>query len=77
MWKDNKKMSVEQISAFEFTCTPWDRNCPIKQMVIIIYAKDRKEAELIKLNNDYKFFNQDLTISVRELGMSGYRRLMI
>lgn len=63
----------EEISAFEFTYRPFDRNFPIRSMTVLIYARDRKEAELINLANNYKFFEQDSTCDVKEFG-GGYRR---
>ena len=68
-------MKIEKITAFEFVCRPFDDSFPIRSCVLTIYARDRKEAELIKLSNDHKFFDQDLTVSVREVG-DGYRQVV-
>jgi hypothetical protein len=65
---------IEEITAFEFTYTPWDNKFPIKQAVLTIVAKDRKEAELIALENDHKFFDQDNHVRVKEI-LQGYRQL--
>jgi len=64
---------MEEITAYIFTYTPWDRNFPIRSCEITIYAKSRKEAELIAIANNYKFFEQDCTCSVVEKP-GGYRR---
>lgn len=65
---------IEEVTAFEFVYRPFDSSYPIRSMVATIYAKTRKEAELIALDNNWKFFNQDTTVVVRELG-SGYRQI--
>lgn len=65
---------IEDISAFEFICIPFDRNFPIRSCILTIYAKNREEAELIKLKYDYQFFNQDSIVSVKEFG-GGYRKI--
>lgn len=67
-------MKVEEITAFEFACSPSDSSFPIRLCVLTIYALNREEAELIKLRYDYQFFNQDTTASVREVGR-GYRQI--
>lgn len=68
---------IEEISAFVFYCTPTfprgiGSDKPIRSMEIIIYAKDREEADMIFNHQAYKFFEQDLTISVRVMAQ-GYR----
>lgn len=65
---------IEEISAFEFTYKPFDGGFPIRSCTIVIYAKTRKEAELIALANNWKFFNQDCTCSVTEKS-GGYRKI--
>ena len=65
-------MPIEEVTAYEFSYTPWDENYPVRCCRILIYARTRREAELIALQN-YKFFDQDATCSVKEVGI-GYRR---
>jgi hypothetical protein len=67
-------MAVEEVSAYEFTYRPFDNTFPIRSCVIYIFAKDRKEAELIALKYSHKFFDESHTCSVREYG-SGYRQV--
>jgi hypothetical protein len=66
---------IEEVAAFEFTYRPFDSRFPIRSCVMTIYAKDRKEAELIALTNNYKFFNESCTCSVREFS-GGYRQVI-
>jgi hypothetical protein len=65
---------IEEIKAFSFMYVPFDRTCPIRSCELIIYAKDRKEAELLALDNNWKFFNLDHSVVVTEKPFSGYRR---
>lgn len=65
---------VEEITAYAFTYTPFDKDFPIRSCEIVIYAKTRKEAELIALANNYKFFDQSCTVTVKEFG-GGYRQV--
>lgn len=44
---------------FTVTCKPFEQGS-IRSMTIIIYAQDRKEAELIRLRDAHRFFNQDM-----------------
>jgi hypothetical protein len=60
-------VSVDKLIVFEFTYTCWHREFPIRSCTMVIYAKDRKEAELIALGNNYKFFDQDLFVHVTEV----------
>lgn len=68
-------MPVEEFTAYVFTYKPFDSNFPIRSVEVTIYAKTRKEAELIALDNNYKFFDQDATCSVTEF-VGGYRRII-
>ena len=63
---------IEEISAFVFYCTPWDKSYPIRSIEVIIYAKDREEADLLFNRHGYKFFEQNLNMSVRVI-RQGYR----
>jgi hypothetical protein len=65
---------IEEITAYIFTYIPWNRNFPIKSCDIIIYAKTRKETELIALQNNHKFFEQDCNCIVIEKP-GGYRKI--
>lgn len=65
---------IEEITAYIFTYIPWDRDFPIKSCDIVIYARSRREAELIALENNYKFFDQDCNIVVIEKS-GGYRQV--
>lgn len=65
---------IEEITAYEFIYTPFDRSFPIRNCRILIYATSRKEAELIALSNHWKFFDQDCTCSVTEIS-HGYRQV--
>jgi len=69
-------MEVEEISAFEFVCKPMNHNpSPIRSCTMIIYAKNRDEADDIFHKHAYKFFDLDMNISVliRDIGR-GYRQ---
>ncbi len=66
---------IEEITCYEFTYTPFDRSFPIRSCKLTIYAKDRKEAELIAMDKGWKFFEQDCTVSVVE-AMHGYRQVL-
>lgn len=66
-------MEIEEITAYEFTYRPFDTSYPIRSCVITIYAKTRKEAELIAMTYNYKFFEQDCSCSVQEYP-GGYRQ---
>lgn len=67
---------IEPIKLFTFIYVPFDSNFPIRSCTIEIAAKDRKEAELIAIANNYKFFDQDATCAVTESGI-GYRRITV
>lgn len=67
---------IEEIRGYEFICRPFDVSFPIRSMIVTIYAKSRKEAELIKLNYDYKFFEQDMFVTVNELPLQGYKQVI-
>jgi len=66
---------IEEISAFEFTYTFWDTSYPIRIVTVIIYARNRKEAELINLKYTWEFPTKDADISVKELDIPGYRQI--
>lgn len=66
-------MEIEEISAYSFFYKPFDNSFPIKSCEIIIYAKNRKEAELIALRYNWKFFDESATVVVTEKGL-GYRQ---
>lgn len=65
---------IEEITHFEFTYTPmFDGTTNIRYVTVNVYAKDRKEAELVAHNEAWKFFNLDLRCSVEEK-RHGYAR---
>ncbi len=66
-------MPIESIKLFRFIYRPFDAKFPIYCAELIIAANSRKEAELIALDNNYKFFDQDCTVTVSEI-MEGYRK---
>lgn len=68
-------MEIEEITAYEFTCTPMDRGYPIRSCVVTIYARTRDEAEAIFDENAHKFFDKDMFRSVKEFG-GGYRQVI-
>jgi hypothetical protein len=66
-------MKIEPIIMFEYYCTPMN-SFPIKSCTVVIYAKDREEADKIFMENDYKFFDQHMNTTIRELA-KGYRQV--
>jgi hypothetical protein len=66
---------IEEYNEYKFIYYPWDREFPIKRCELIIFAKDRKEAELLALNNNWKFFDQDQHVKVEE-GLVDYRQVV-
>lgn len=52
---------------YKFIYTPFDQDFPIKQVVVHIVAKTRKEAELIAMDRKWTFFNQSLSCCVLEV----------
>ncbi len=64
---------IEEISAFIFSYTPFDKEFPIRRCEITIYAKNIREAETIAISKNYKFFDQGLTCSIKEVAQ-GYRQ---
>lgn len=65
---------IESIKAYKFTYTPFNRDYPIRSCELIIYAKTRKEAELIALDEGWKFFDQDCSVVVETI-IEGYRKI--
>lgn len=65
---------IEEIQEFSFIYRPFDNSFPINECIVIIRAKNRKEAELIALDYKHKFFNLDCTCEVKE-GYRGYRKI--
>lgn len=69
-------MKIEPINAFEYTCTPMNRDsCSIRSMVVIIYAQSREEADELLNRHAHQFFDQDINISVRMFGQGGFRQV--
>jgi hypothetical protein len=64
---------IDKILEFRFTYRPFDKTFPIRSIDIYIRAKTRKEAEIINIENNYKFFNQDCSVEVAEF--PGYIQL--
>jgi len=64
---------IEEIFCWNVTCTPWEKG-PIRNMILLIEAKSRKEAELIILDKAHKFFDQDMNYAWSE-PMIGYRQI--
>ena len=66
-------MKIEPINAYSYTCTPMrHESCPIRSMVVTIYAKNREEADELFDRHAHQFFDQDLNRMVTTLG-GGYR----
>lgn len=66
--------NVEEVAAFEYTCTPMFRkDTPIRSIVVTIYARNREEADHIFYGESTKFFENDINMSVRTYG-KGYRQ---
>lgn len=65
-------MKIEGISAFKYVCTS-SKIEPIRSVTVCIYAADRKEADRIFYTDSHRFFDQDLTVVVKEIG-KGYRQ---
>ena len=69
-------MKVEEVTAFEYTCTPMFRESfPIRSCVMTIYARNRAEADELFYRHNHQFFDQDINVSVREFG-GGYRQVV-
>ncbi len=65
---------MKEIKLFKFTYIPWDKNYPIKSIDLFIVAEDKKEAEMIALSNNYKFFEQDCNVIITE-ELQGYKQI--
>ena len=65
---------IEEITRFAFHYKPWDRTSKIRMVTVYIDARNRKEAELINIENSYKFFDLDCTVEVQEL-FDGYKQM--
>lgn len=63
---------IKQIQEYTFTYFPFDSKFPIRSCSIQIIARNRREAELIALENSHKFFNESCTCEVKE-GRFGYQ----
>ena len=66
---------IEEVTMFEFEYHPFNSSFPIRAVTVLIYAKDRKEAELIAINNKHRFFDEDCTCIVTEKA-KGYRQVV-
>ncbi len=65
---------IEEITAFEFMCTPIIRgSTPIRSCAVTIYARTKEEAEHIFYSEAHKFFELDLNMVVNRT-MKGYRQ---
>ncbi len=53
-------------------CYPFEHG-PINSMTIVVVARDRKEAELIVLDQAHKFFDQDMRYKWSEPLLEGYQ----
>ena len=63
---------MNEIILFRFTVTPWG-NSQISSADYYIVAKSRKEAELIFLEQGYKFLDLDHHVTVKE-ELRGYQQ---
>lgn len=64
---------MKEIKLFKFSYIPWNKEYPINNIDIYIVAENRKEAELINLQYNYKFFEQDCHVIVTE-ELQGYKQ---
>jgi hypothetical protein len=64
---------IEKIFCWSVVCTPWYKGS-IRNMTIEVVAKDRKEAELIIMNEAHKFFDQDMHYIWGE-PIEGYKKI--
>lgn len=56
---------IEEICMFRYDCIPMNRNTPnheLRSMSVVIYAKDKEDAERIFMEQAHKFFDQNLNI---------------
>lgn len=67
-------VDIEKITEYTFVYRPFNKDFPIHSVAVTIRARSRKEAELINLANNYKFFNEDCTIIVMEVA-DGFRTI--
>ncbi len=70
-----KENQLEEISAWEIHCSPFHNETKIRSVVVIIYAKDKAEAEDIFMKEAHKFFDQDMNVLYRET-VKGYRQVI-
>jgi len=64
---------IEPVVMFKYVCTPMNRsNYELRSMTIIIYAKDKDNAEKIFMKKAHKFFDQDLHVVKTQL-YKGFR----
>lgn len=61
---------MTKIFMWKVNCTPFDKR-PIRCMTIQVVAENRKEAELIVLNEAHKFFDLDMIYTWSE-PLEGY-----
>ena len=71
-WLSDNKSKIKSITLFKFSYTPWEKG-PIRSMDVFIAAETRKDAELIALSNNHKFFDQSTTVEVSEI-LKGYKQ---
>lgn len=67
---------IEPIIMFRYDCIPMNRNTPnheLRSMSVVIYAKDKEDAERIFMEQAHRFFDQDLDIIKKEL-YKGFRQ---
>jgi len=57
-------MTIEPVFLYEISCTPWNKDFPIKQMKIYIQAKSIEEAQRKAMDYDWKFFDEDMSRSI-------------
>jgi len=66
-------MQIENITAFEYCSKPMG-DFPIRHCTMIIYAHNKDEADAIFHSHAHQYFEQDLTLMVREIA-EGYRQI--
>lgn len=62
---------IEPVVAYKYFCTPMF-SFPIRSCEMIIYAKNKEEADDLFLKHSHDFFNQDINMAVSVVA-TGYR----
>lgn len=72
--EDYSRTMIEEVKLFKVSYFPNIKG-PIRQVDMYVVAKDKDDARNIITENDYKFFDQDLSILITDLELNGYQQV--